>query len=300
MMTKPHHLLVLLSLGVGLSIGCGAMPQASHRVYDFDSVFLNADMRGQQPWKAPDHAGLRNAVRGQVREIAKQKAAAGAARQRRTLEPRRGATKPPAEARRRALPNHITAHLAEKSGAGDDALPPQRLPGLILGDGSVRGEVSAAAARLVGMGPAISPTSFVQHLEKASAVVFPRSQTGEGLIAKIWGALEARGATYRAGDLSPLPGDLVFLHDVADLDGDGRSDALSGLGVVVEIVDEQTLLCVSPVMGAVRTIYVTPSKPTVRRDGNKTLNTPVRKRHRNGGANAPTLSGQVFAGFARI
>jgi hypothetical protein len=50
----------------------------------------------------------------------------------------------------------------------------------------------------------------------------------------------------------------------------------------------------------VRRIYLTPGKPTVRRDGGATLNTPVRRRHRDDGANTPTLSGQVLAGFARI
>jgi hypothetical protein len=302
MMTKPRPLRVLLSLGLGLSLGCGALPNASHRVYDFDSVFLNGDMRGQQPWKAPDRVALRNAVREQRVELLKQETAAvGGARARRTLEPRRtgGETEPPA--RKRALPNHIAAHVAESNTSGfDDLKPPTRLPGLILGDGSVRGEVSAAAARLVGMGSAISPLAFIQHLEKAGAVVFPKSQQGQGGIAKIWGGLEARGATYGPGTLTPMPGDLVFFHDVGDVDGDGQSDALSGVGVVAQIVDSETLVCIAPVMGAVRRIYLTPGKPTVRRDGNTTLNTPVRRRRRDDGANVPTLSGQVLAGFARI
>ena len=302
MMTQPRPLLVLLSLGFGLSLGCGAHPNAAHRVYEFDSVFLNGDMRGQQPWKAPDRVALRKAVHGQQRAIAKQKKAAeGGARARRTLAPRGASGQPETTRQKRALPNHIPAQVPQQSMSDfDDLKAPKRLPGIILGDGSVRGEVAASAARLVGMGSAISPLAFLQHLEKAAAVVFPKSPDGEGGIAKIWNALETRGATYGPSTLTPVPGDLVFFHDVADIDGDGQSDALSGVGVVAQIVDGDTVVCIAPVMGAVRRIYLTPGKPTVRRDGGATLNTPVRRRHRDDGANVPTLSGQVLAGFARI
>ena len=282
-------------------MGCGAHSSASHRVYEFDSVFLNGDMRGQQPWKAPDHEALREALRSQRAEREARTSPAGNVRSRKTLEPRRTSADPSPQVRKRTLPNHIAAQVAPPAMSGfDDLKAPSRLPGLILGDGSVRGEVSAAAARLVGMGPAISPMAFIQHLEKAAAVVFPRSEKGDGGIAKIWAALDARGATYAPQTLTPVAGDLVFFHDVTDLDGDGRSDRLSGVGVVAEVVGGDTFVCIAPVMGAVRAIYLTPEQPTTRRDGNTTLNSPVRKRHRDDGANAPILAGQLLAGFARI
>ena len=286
---------------MGAPIGCASGYSASHPLYDFDSVFLNGDMRGQQPWKAPDRAALREALDAPRGTLEASTRPDDVPRTRHTLSPKGRASTVVERQRDRQLPNHIPAQMAELSkGEFDDTRPPKRLSGLILGDGSLRGEVSAAASRLIGMGPAISPVAFAQHLERSAALNFPRSDMHGGGVLAIWEGLRAKGLTFGQQDRQPRTGDLVFFNGVADVDGDGRADAVSGIGVVSERVDDDTIVCIAPVMNAVRPIFLSPSEPNVRRQGGQTMNTPIRARHRDEGANASTLAVQLLVGFARI
>jgi len=182
----------------------------------------------------------------------------------------------------------------------DLPVPPQRTRALILGDGSVRGELVASAARLVGLGPAMSPTAFIDHLQKTAAVRLTDERSGQGGVPGAWAALQARGLTYEPGDRPSLPGDLVFFHHITDLDGDGRTDPMSGIGVVEEVRDGETVVCIVPALGAVRRVPASPARPSVRRDGSRVLNVPIRPRRRSAGPDRRTLSGQLVAGFARL
>lgn len=300
MMEKARLLTVTFSLCLGLITGCASGYSASHPLYDFDSVFLNGDMRGQLPWKAPDRAALREALQKRASGARGPK---GTPRTRQRLEPDRAprVSTQASEHAPRALPNHISAHVAERPlGEIDDTKAPSRLKGVILGDGSARGELRAAAKRLVGMGPAITPSAFVQHLERAADVVLPRASTGGAGVAPIWQGLKAKGVTYARGERTPMAGDLVFFHQLDNATDTPQLGPLHSMGVVTEIVDEDTVLCIVPAMNAVRPIYLSPAYPNVRRRGEKIMNTPIRSRHRDEGVNAPRLSGQLLAGFARI
>ena len=50
-------------------------------------------------------------------------------------------------------------------------------------------------------------------------------------------------------------------------------ETLSGLGVVERILNEETVVCVAPVLGAVRRVHLTPGRPSVRREAEQVLNT---------------------------
>ena len=300
-MTQRRILLISFALGVALLPACASGYSASHPLYDFDTVYLNSDMSGQQPWKAANPKALRAALDKEASAEGQARARGLKKRTQHRLEPTRNLSGRSAAKSPRALANHIPAHMAAIAQSDyDDTRSPSRLQGLILGDGSTRGEVSAAASRLVGMGPAITPMSFVQHLEKAAAFKLPRRRGPGGGIASIWRALEAKGATFQPGEATPLAGDLVFFHHVADVDGDGRSDVLSGIGVVARAPEGDTLLCFAPVKKAVRLIFLTPERADIRKKGGETFNTPIRRRHRDEEQDVPRLSGQLLVGFARI
>jgi hypothetical protein len=170
---------------------------------------------------------------------------------------------------------------------------------LVLGDGSVRGELVAAATRLVGLGPSMGPSSFLAHLQKTAAVKFAAGRNSPGGVAATWLALQARQLTYEPGQRASLPGDLVFFHHIADVDGDGRTDAMSGVGVVEQVVDG-TVVCIMPALGAVRRVPASPARASVRRDAGRVLNMPIRPRRPNAGPDRVSLSGQLVAGFARL
>jgi hypothetical protein len=309
------------------SVAACALPAqlATRPLYDFETVFLNDDMIGQKPWRAPDHAAIRAALQLSSRSSAATEPRSHARQRPRSITSIRPPTAPrsvtptpslsPAPRARRAQPVTPRTPTASKPPVVprtarkiplthiavpdipefDLPAPPVRSAGLILGDGSVSGELVAAAARLVGLGPAMDPMAFVEHLQKTAAVRFV--DASPPAVAGVWDALESRGLTYGSGDRPPQPGDLVFFHHVADVDGDGRSDALSGVGVVEE-VQEETLVCILPALGAVRRIPTTPGQSAVRRRSGRVLNVPVRPR--GYGADGPVLSGQLVAGFARL
>ena len=292
--------IAISTLSLSLWSACATAPDAPHPVYDFESVFLNAEMRGQKPWKAPDREALRAAVRARAAEA--NVPALTSVRQRGTLSPRRAPGQTQATTPTRTIPSHLAAHIPSASPASfDDTKAPQRAPGLILGDGSIRGEMASAALRLVGMGPAISQSAFIQHLEKVTATVFPKGRAAsEGVVASIWRELRSRGVTYTSDERSPARGDLVFFHHVNDVDRDGDTDRTSGLGVVVRQIDDDTFLCVLPALNAVRQVFVTPQRPSVRREEGVIRNTPIRPRGRADASDVAVLSGELVSGFARL
>ena len=131
-------------------------------------------------------------------------------------------------------------------------------------------------------------------------MTLPPASSDRGRIGALWRGLVAGGQTYAWSEREVSPGDLVFFDHIADVNGDGETESLSGVGVVERVIGGQTIVCIAPALGAVRRVPVTPDRPSVRRDGARVLNVPVRPRGRAFGPRQGALSGQMLVGFGRL
>ena len=253
--------------------------------YDLESVYLNDDLGAVRSYVGVNRAKTRNAI---LRQLGWGEARAVAvrinSRSRRT--PLGGAAN---DRTHHVSPSRTTAARRSKKGISTAS----------LGDGSVAGELVAAAERLVGMEEAFSPETLLAHLMSVAAIKL-RSDGPEPFITRIWLALARRGATFEARKRAALAGDLAFFHHVSDVSGDGRTDSMSGVAVVEEVMADGVMVCIGHVRGSVRRFVLDPKRPWKQYDGKgMVINSMIRPDDSSDTRDLPDLAGVLLAGFAR-
>lgn len=165
----------------------------------------------------------------------------------------------------------------------------------MLGDGSIAGELVAAAQRLLDK--IFGPGEFLAHLLTVAAVDLPVEASGEAYQDALWLHLGQAGKTFLPGERRPRAGDLVFLRDPPLVDGDPAFVAAG----VVERVHSDTLDVIGEVHGRVQRFVMTSSRPFARRDETtgQIINSPVRRRSLDQGPDVAVTAGALIAGFAR-
>ncbi|MCB9788141.1 MAG: hypothetical protein H6744_15775 [Deltaproteobacteria bacterium] len=170
----------------------------------------------------------------------------------------------------------------------------------LLGDGSVPGELLAAAQRVLGVRDGFGDRTFLAHLVSVAAVPIEASAPRARYNAAVWEELARSGRTFEAG--RPEPGDLAFFHRVDDLDGDGSAnDPFSAVAVVERVLPSGVVICIGEVHGEVRRFALDPTRPWVVRDEatGEEVNSTLRRRSLEDPPGTAVLAGGLLAGYAR-
>ena len=164
----------------------------------------------------------------------------------------------------------------------------------------VRAEVLEAASRVVGIRDDFDGASLIAHVLKVSGVEHP-VEFGDTYLRDLYKHLKAKGLAYDGE--SPLPGDLVFFHNTADANGDGRNNDWYSLCGVVKTVDEHgTVTFIAVVRGEVQELVLNLGRPEVRRDESRGayLNSFLRSKSLSDPEYTQYLGGELYAGFASV
>jgi hypothetical protein len=164
----------------------------------------------------------------------------------------------------------------------------------------LREEVLAAAKRVVGIKKDFDGASFVAHVLKVNGIEAP-VEYGDTYIRDLYKHLKASGLTYDGQ--APLPGDLVFFHNSADRNGDGRNnDWYSLCGVVDSVEEDGTVRFVAVVRDEVQELVMNLGRPEVRRDERTSayLNSFLRTKSMSDAEYTQYLAGELYAGFASV
>lgn len=170
----------------------------------------------------------------------------------------------------------------------------------LLGDGSVPGELLAAAQRVLGVRDGFGDRTFLAHIVSVAAVAVDVSAPRPVYNAAVWAELARSGRTFEGA--LPEPGDLAFFHRVDDLDGDGSADdPFSAVAVVERVLPSGVVICIGEVHGEVRRFALDPTRPWVVRDEatGEEVNSPLRRRSLHDPPGAVVLAGGLLAGYAR-
>lgn len=164
----------------------------------------------------------------------------------------------------------------------------------------VRAEVLEGALRVVGIKDDFDGASFIAHVLKVSGVEHPVDY-GDVYLRDLYKHLKAKGLTYDGE--SPLPGDLVFFHNSADRNGDGRNnDWYSLCGVIKDVDEGGSVTFIAVVRGEVQELVMNLGRPEVRRDerSNTYLNSFLRSKNLSDPEYTQYLAGELYAGFASV
>ncbi|MBT9556214.1 MAG: hypothetical protein IV100_09305 [Myxococcales bacterium] len=169
-----------------------------------------------------------------------------------------------------------------------------------LGDGTVSGEVLAAAQRLVGVRTPFDEARFLAHLLSAADLALASGDSGETYIRSVREQLAAQGRVFGAAG-TPRPGDLVFFANTFDRDADGRADDWFTMAAVVESVDDGDIVFIGVFQGEVRRMQMNLSRPSAVDDGaGEPLNSALRERSLSDRPFTKYLAGELFAEFGRL
>jgi hypothetical protein len=169
-----------------------------------------------------------------------------------------------------------------------------------LGDGTVPGEVLAAAQRLVGVRTPFDEARFLAHLLSAADLALASGDSGETYIRSVREQLAAQGSVFGAAG-TPRPGDLVFFANTFDRDADGRADDWFTMAAVVESVDDGDIVFIGVFQGEVRRMQMNLTRPSAADDGaGETLNSALRERSLSDRPFTKYLAGELFAEFGRL
>jgi len=243
----------------------------------------------------------------------------------RTRAPRARASRDPAARSRGAAPERsalatvAAARRADAAGPGDEptglvptalrAADPSATTGVApapiaapagRGHGDRRAETLEAARRLIGMRDAFDARGFLHHLLSVGEVRLA-GIGGEPELRDVYRALRSQALTYDRS--APQPGDLVFFHNTADDNGDGRQNDWYSLAGVVESVDgEGTITVILPVEGEVGRRSLNLDRPEVRRleSTGAVLNDVLRTKRLDDPPYTQYLAGELYAGFAAL
>ncbi len=161
-----------------------------------------------------------------------------------------------------------------------------------MGDGSVPGELVAAARRLVGLGYDDERNTFLRHLLVSAAVDIRVTAARSVFDHKALEAMRARGWHLDRRALRKLRvGDLLVFQPGAQL-----------VAVVEQVSPSGTVTCIGPVFGRVRRFVANLGTPLARR--NETTGEILNDRltgpgATQGGRSSATLAGELFKLGAR-
>ncbi|MGM0574316.1 MAG: hypothetical protein ACQEXJ_01095 [Myxococcota bacterium] len=301
----------LLALLVVVLSGCALpRPKGPAPLYDFDTVWLNDGVGGVRPWRRRNReritaAAVRQQDRREGRDArsrtrlaeAERKPKREPARKRPEKAPKQKAPKqdpaPERTAQRDPPDRREPAARVEPKEPEPDPPPPEDGGRPLLGDGSVPGELLAAARRMVGIREGFGEGTFLEHLLTVAAVdmdvAAPRARFDAAVLARF----ERAGRTFV--EQGPEPGDLAFFRIPR---GD---DARIFAAVVERVRDSGVVVCIGEVHGEVRRFVADPARPWVRRDDRtgEVVNAPLRRRTFQDDPDAPALAGALFATWAR-
>ncbi|MDH5682207.1 MAG: NlpC/P60 family protein [Spirochaetota bacterium] len=118
----------------------------------------------------------------------------------------------------------------------------------------------------------------------------------KNMVAHIYYSMKYNGATHRKK--YPKPGDLVFFHDTFDFNRDKKTnDPLTHIGLVEKVTKSGTIYFIhylNPYYGVVR------DRLNLRRPNDPNKNSYIRSARRFPHPKKKYLTGQLFAGFARV
>jgi hypothetical protein len=124
-----------------------------------------------------------------------------------------------------------------------------------LGDGSVKGEMLAAAERLVGIKGDFDERGFLIHLLQVSDSTFDVPANSD-VVQAYYERLNRKDRVFTT-DKKPKSGDIVFFHNTYDRDKDGRADDWFTLaGVVTSVDGDGTVHFVSYAKGEIRRLVL--------------------------------------------
>ena len=170
-----------------------------------------------------------------------------------------------------------------------------------LGDGSMAGEMLAAAQRLLGIRDNFDEQGLLTHLLQ-SADYKLTARSGQDLVKAFYEDLASKKAVFGPTH-QPEPGDVVFFHNTHDRDGDSRSDDWFTMAGVVESVDGSgTVTLIGFARGEIQRLYMNLDRPSVRRNEatDKNLNSLIRAKQLSDRPFTAYLAGELFASYGRI
>ncbi len=202
------------------------------------------------------------------------------------------------ERRRNAPPRESRPRPAAPRASAPAAVSTSPTAG--LGDGTVSGEVLAAAQRLVGVRTPFDEARFLAHLLSAADLALASGDSGETYIRSVREQLAAQGGVFGAAG-NPRAGDLVFFANTFDRDADGRPDDWFTMAAVVESVTDGDIVFIGVFQGEVRRMHMNLSRPSAADDGSgELLNSALRDQSLSDRPFTKYLAGELFAEFGRL
>lgn len=134
-----------------------------------------------------------------------------------------------------------------------------------------------------------------------SAVFTDAGAPMDGVVASTWDLAVVYDTLH--WDPRPLPGDLVFFENTWDRNRNGKvDDEYTHIGVVLEVEDDGTILFAdNGTSGGRRIARMNVLRPHDARDAHgNVLNQTLRKPGRRDPPGTPTLTGELWIGFAHV
>lgn len=200
-----------------------------------------------------------------------------------------------------ASPRGVDARSHRPGDAAPASLGPAGDTRSLLGDGSVKGEVLAAAQRLVGVRTPFDESRFLASLLSAADLGLGDASAADGFIKAVYDDLDKQQRTFGIGT-EPSPGDLVFFSNTFDRDADGRTDDwFTMAGVVESVQGNGTIVFIGVCEGEVRRMVFAPERPSAGADTRgDTLNSPLRIKSLSDRPFTKYLAGELFAAFGHL
>lgn len=203
---------------------------------------------------------------------------------------------PPAPEPQDAEPQHAAAAMPPPAPAAPAAPrphPPQPQTGPDGNDNLRASQRVDAAIALLGT-PGAADRAFVAHVLRAAGQDIDVDRNVP-YAAALHRELGGRGSSVATNDARP--GDLVFFHDTADNNGNGKPDDGVTMVGIVERAQGSHVVFIAQRAGKVRRMAVDPAQPLVVRDAsNEVVNTRL---VRWPGSNTAWTTGQCLTGYAR-
>jgi hypothetical protein len=170
-----------------------------------------------------------------------------------------------------------------------------------LGDGSRRGEIVAAARRLIGVETNFDEQGFLIHLLQVADIEV-EAESGQDIVKALYDKMNGENAVYGPSK-QPVAGDIIFFSNTYDRDDDGRTDDWFTMAGVVERYDpDGTVTFVGFAKGKIERMYMNAARPSAERNetSGKTLNSQLREKKLADRPFTLYFAGELFASYGAI
>lgn len=137
---------------------------------------------------------------------------------------------------------------------------------------------------------------YVTGTMRANRVTLPEEATSS--FAGLYKHCREEGEVFRDG--SPAPGDIVFFHNTADANDDGRNNDWYTHGAVVVTVDGKSVQMLGYRGGDVRNISMNRTEASTHTSGSEVINSQLRPVRSSDPPYTQYLAGQLFAGYCSL